>query len=105
MLQYTLQTFLQLNILILATPALAGWSLLPPAHPGLAHAAGIVWQYRTTEPNAAKTVALTQVRRASGRPSVMPSPAPVLVRPAVFAAVPAAALRTCIPFPHAARAP
>ena len=100
-----LQTFLQLNILILATPALAGWSLLPPAHPGLAHAAGIVWQYRATEPNAPKTTTLTQARQASaGRPSVTPSPAPVSVRPAV-APVPTAALRTCTPFPHAARAP
>ena len=100
------QTFLQLNILILATPALAGWSLLPPAHPGLAHAAGIIRQYRATEPNAPKIVTLTQARQASsGRPSVMPSPAPVSVRPAVFAAVPPAALRTCTPFPHAARAP
>ena len=100
-----LQTFLQLNILILATPALAGWSLLPPAHPGLARAAGIVWQYRATEPNAPKIVTLTQVRQACGRPSATPSPVPASVHPAVFAAAPAPALRTCTPFPHAARAP
>ena len=100
-----LQTILQLNILILATPALAGWSLLPPAHPGLAHAAGIVRQYRASEPNASKTMALTQVRQASGRPFATPLPAPVLVRSAAFAAVPTTALRTCNPFPHAARAP
>ncbi len=100
-----LQTLLQLNILILATPALAGWSLLPPAHPGLAHAVGIVWHYRASEPNTLKTVTLTQVRQVSGRPSATPLPVPVLVRPAIFAAVPTATLRTCNPFPHAARAP
>jgi len=99
------QTFLQLNILILATPVLAGWSLLPPAHPGPAHAAGIVWQYRASETNARKTVTLTQVRQAFGCPSAAPSSVPVLVRPAAFAAVPTATLRTCNPFPHAARAP
>ena len=100
-----LQTFLQLNILILATPALASWSLLPPAHPGLAHAAGIIRQYRVSEPNAPKTVTLTQVRRASGRLPSAPSPAPVLVRPVAFAAIPTTTLRTCNSFPHAARAP
>jgi len=100
-----LQTFLQLNILILATPALAGWSLLPPVHAGTVRAVGIVRQYRASEPNALKTVTLTQVRQASGRPSAAPSPAPVSVRPAVFAAVPTPAIRTCNPFPHAARAP
>ena len=97
-----LQTILQLNILILATPALAGWSLLPPAHPGLAHAAGIVRQYRATELNAPKTVTLTQVRQA------MPAAAPLCsapAKPAVCAAIPAPALRVCNPFPHAARAP
>ncbi len=100
-----LQTLLQLNILILATPALAGWSLLPPTHPGLAHAAGIVWQYRANEANALKSVTLTQGRQVSGHPPAVPSPAPALVRPAVFAAVPTATLRTYNPFPHAARAP
>jgi len=99
------QTFLQLNILILATPVLAGWSLLPPAHPGPAHAAGIVWQYRASEPNTPTALTLTQVRQASGRSSAVPPSVPVLVRPAVFAAVIPAALRTCNPFPHAARAP
>lgn len=100
-----LQTFLQLNILILATPALAGWSLLPPSHPGLAHVAGIVWQYRVSEPNTRGTTAPTQVRQVSRRAAAGPSPVPVSVRSAVFAAVSTAALRTCNPFPHATRAP
>ena len=96
------QTFLQLNILILATPALAGWSLLPPAHPGLAHAAGIVWQYRATEPNAPKTLTLTPLRQAK-LPAAATPPAPAKLA-ARAAAIPTA-LRLCDPFPHAARAP
>lgn len=100
-----LQTILQLNILILATPALAGWSLLTPAQPGLAHAAGIVRQYRANGLNAPKTLTLTQVRQVCGHPPAAPLPAPVLARSAAFTAVPTAMLRTCNPFPHAARAP
>ena len=98
-----LQTLVQLNILILATPALAGWSLLPPAHCGAAHAAGIVWQYRGTEAPAPKAAAQSVARQAKLPAAALPHPLPA--KPAVFAAVTTAALRICNSFPHAARAP
>ena len=50
-----LQTLLQINILILATPALAGWTLMPLAQPGAVRAACVVWQGRTTEAVAPKS--------------------------------------------------
>jgi hypothetical protein len=98
-----LQTLVQLNLLILATPALAGWTLMPLAHSGSVHAVGIVWQYR-----GIKTPAPTAETQAAARQVKLPAaaaPRPIPVKPAVFAAVPAAALSICNPFPHAARAP
>jgi len=97
------QTFLQLNILILATPALAGWSLLPPVHAGTVRAAGIVWQYRCAETSAPKAETPSAIRQA--KPASAAAPCPVPAVPAVFAAVAPAALRLCNPFPHTARAP
>lgn len=97
-----LQTILQLNILILATPALAGWSLLPPVH-GTVRTACIVWQFRAAETPSPKTaVSLSETRQAKRLP--------VLSLPfAPLAAVPAAAPRTVLvslpAFPSAARAP
>ncbi len=97
-----LQTFLQLNILILATPALAGWSLLPPVHGVTGDVVSIVW-HRTAKmpaPNAA--AAVTETRQAK-RLSVLPSP------PVPLAADPAAAPRAVLVslplLPQAARAP
>ena len=94
-----LQTFLQLNILILATPALAGWSLLPPVH-GTVRVACIVWQYRAAE---TPTVPVTEIRQAKRTAAVsrllllMPAAAETPAPRVVFASLPA--------FPHAARAP
>lgn len=97
------QTLLQLNILILATPALAGWSLLPPVH-GTVSAACVVWHYRVAEtptPKAA-VAAVMETRQATGL-SVLPSP------PTPLAASPPTAPRTVLVslsiLPHAARAP
>jgi hypothetical protein len=97
------QTFLQLNILILATPALAGWSLLPPVHAGTVRAVGIVWQYRGIETPVPKAAA--QIVACQAKLSAAAAPRPLPAKPSVFAAVPAAALRICNSFPHAARAP
>ena len=55
------QTLVQLNILILATPALAGWSLLPPVHGAAVHAVCIVRHRTETAPNVAAT---TEIRQA-----------------------------------------
>ena len=108
-----LQTLLQLNILILATPALAGWTLMPLTQTGAVRAACIVWQGRTVEavapkPAQAETV---QARRAtSPQPLVLPRfVMPALSRPAdavpASLAAPTAALVPFSPFPHATRAP
>ena len=99
------QTLVQLNILILATPALAGWSLLPPVHGVTGCAAGIVW-HRTAETLTLKTAAATETRPATRTAVVtrlsLPTPLP-------SAAVPAAAPQTVLislpVLPHAARAP
>ncbi len=97
------QTFLQLNILILATPALAGWSLLPPVHAGMVRAAGIVWQYRVVETPAPKAAVQASVRQATL--PIAAAPRSVPAKPTVFAASCTAALAAPHPFPHAARAP
>ncbi|MGI4790487.1 MAG: hypothetical protein ACRYFS_16745 [Janthinobacterium lividum] len=96
---------MQLNILILATPALAGWSILPPTH---ATIAGIVWQYRGVETTAPKTEVQTKVREASRHPSAALSRTfslPVHQPMAVFAPGRTAALISNPPFPQATRAP
>lgn len=113
MLHYTLQTLVQLNILILATPALAGWTLMQTAQPGTVRAACIVWQGRTVEAIAPRP---EQTPAVQARLVVHPHPLvlPHLVRPdaarpadqvAAFFVVPPAAFVTFNPFPHAARAP
>ncbi len=106
-----LQTLVQLNILILATPALAGWTLMPLAQPGAVRAACVVWQGRTTEAVAPKPEQTVQARRA-----VRPQPfiLPRLVTPGTatpadqapaFVVAPPAVLASFNPFPHATRAP
>ena len=108
-----LQTLLQLNILILATPALAGWAFMPLTQPGAVRAACVVWQGRTVEAVAPKS---EQVEAAKTRQAARPQPlvlprlvTPGVVRPAdqapVFLAAPPAALVSFNPFPHATRAP
>jgi hypothetical protein len=108
-----LQTLLQLNILILATPALAGWTLLPPSHPGDVRAACVAGPGRTAEAVAPRTE-----QAEAGRTALAPRPQPAMLPPlivpaaaapvnevAAFVAAPAAALTLFNPFPHAARAP
>ena len=108
-----LQTLLQLNILILATPALAGWNLMPLAQPGAVHAACVVWQYRSIETIAPKTerVQAEETQKAErSQLVVMPcatatSVVRLLPRMAAFTSAPAAILSSCNPFPQATRAP
>ncbi len=100
-----LQTILQLNILILATPALAGWSLLPPAHGVTGCIAGIVW-HRTAETPAPKMTASTETRQAARtalltRQSVL-APLPMAV---ACAPAPRTIFASLSVLPHAARAP
>lgn len=106
-----LQTLLQLNLLLLTTPALAGWTLMPLAQPGAMRAACVVWQGRVVEVAAPKAgpaeIAQTPARR---QPVVLPCfVAPAVARPvdqvAIFQAAPTAALVSFNPFPHATRAP
>ena len=98
------QTLVQLNILILATPALAGWSLLPPVHGVTGCVAGIVWH--TALPKCLRRKLLSVTRgRLLARLLWLVCPClrlsrrlPACLRPApIFASFP-------IP-PHAARAP
>ena len=96
-----LQTFLQLNILILATPALAGWSLLPPVQ-STVRVACIVWQYRAAE-TPAPTVTVTETRQAKRTAVVTQRLAPIPV--AVSSPAPHVVLASLPAFPHAARAP
>ena len=108
-----LQTLVQLNILILATPALAGWTLMPPAQPGAVRAACVVWQGRTTEAVAPKTRQAEAVQKQQAARllplslprRVTPIPArPVDQSPAFFVAL-VTAVVSFNPFPHATRAP
>ena len=96
-----LQTFLQLNILILATPALAGWSLLPPVQ-GTVRVACIVWQYRAAE-RPTPTVTVTETRQAKRTAVVARRLTPIPA--ATTATAPCVALASLPAFPHAARAP
>ncbi len=108
-----LQTLVQLNLLILATPALAGWTLMPLAQPGAVSAACVVWQGQTVEAVAPRSeqADLVQSRRAA-RPQTLVMPplvTPAAVRPvnqgSASSAAPTVALVSFNPFPHAARAP
>ena len=107
-----LQTLVQLNILILATPALAGWTLMPFAQPGTVRAVCVVWQGRTVEAVAPKP---EQTETVQARRAVCPQP-PFLPRratperqmptdQALTASAAPAAFASFNPFPHAARAP
>lgn len=106
-----LQTLVQLNILILTTPALAGWTLMPLAQPGAVRAACVVWQGRAVEAVAPKADPAETVRtQARPQPIILPR----LVAPAtarsvaqvpILQATPTAALISFNPFPHATRAP
>ncbi len=108
-----LQTLVQLNILILATPALAGWTLMPLAQPGAVRASCVVWQGRTVaavapKPQQAEAAPSRQVARP--QPRVLPRfVVPGVVKPAdqapTFLAAPAAVFVSLNPFPHATRAP
>ncbi len=95
-----LQTLVQLNILLLAAPALAGWVMSPVAHPMFAQAAQVVFlpavrqaettaqttEERLAAPQAAKRPAVTTPfavaasladathRRSPRRPPNLPSP-------------------------------
>ncbi len=108
-----LQTLLQLNILILATPALAGWSLMPLAQPGAVHAACVVWQYRSVEAVAPKTEHTSAEEKQSANiPRLLVLPRMVKVAAAVpanqacvFFVAPTEALVSCNPFRQATRAP
>jgi len=64
------QTLVQLNILILATPALAGWSLLPPAHGVTVHAVSIVWHRAGSVPAAIATAETQPAKRMGVLPAV-----------------------------------
>ena len=98
-----LQTILQLNILILATPALAGWPLLPPAHFDMARA-GIVRQFRVAETATLKSAVKTQQRHVTRlSAAAVSAPAPILARFPVDA--PDTAFVSFSTLPHAARAP
>ena len=96
-----LQTILQLNILILATPALAGWSLLPPVHGMTGCVAGIVWR-RAAETPAPNAAAVSETRQAKRIPVLPRPPTPL---GSVSTAAPRAVLVLLPILPHAARAP
>ena len=108
-----LQTLVQLNILILATPALAGWTLVQTTQPGVVRAACVVWQGRTAEavaPKAEQTESVQTRLAVRPRPLLLPrlvtpgTAKPIDQMPTFFVA-PAAALLSFNPFPHATRAP
>ena len=107
-----LQTFVQLNILLLAAPALAGWAALPVTNPMLTQAAQIVLlpivRQAETSPQATEDKRTPQPK-ASPRPLiaqrfVIVSRLPQTTQ-AAFSALVSDAVSLCNPFPHAARAP
>ena len=102
-----LQTFVQLNILLMAAPALAGWVVSPVASPMLAQAAQVVFlsPVRRVEatPQAAQERHTRQPaaqRLTSARPLAICSRS---FATGLSSAEPTIALFS--PFPHAARAP
>ena len=95
-----LQTLLQLNLLILATPALAGWSVLPVYHANTC-IVGIVSQYRAAEAALPVMEAAQAVPQAKTPTVPLPTPTGI----SVFAPAPAVVLTLDCPFSHAARAP
>ncbi len=104
------QTLLQLNILIYATPALAGWVVAPLGHAGPVRQVRLVWQMRAVEAAPPKVEApVRQERLRAVRVCPVAAVRPVPVRPVnqplVFADVPTARLASFHPFPHAIRAP
>lgn len=107
-----LQTFVQLNILLLTAPALAGWTLLPAAHPILAQAAQVVFQpaVRQAEGSpqavAERRAAYPSSQRSTvARPEVMVPPSPAMSS-SPSAVMPVEPIVTQFnPFPQAARAP
>ncbi len=107
----SLQMLVQLNILLAAAPALAGWALVMPlAHPSAARVACVAYQMarvetaspspfqRHAQPTLAHPAVLPRAFVA-GAPTVQNDPLPTFAR---FAA-PFASRFT--PFPHAVRAP
>ena len=108
-----LQTLVQLNILILATPALAGWIALPMAQPGMVQAACVVLQSRTAEAVAPKRTPVEVVRRSHGAiplPAILPRFTALLAEraadtPILFVTAGPASVASFRPFPHAIRAP
>jgi hypothetical protein len=107
------QTLVQLNILILATPALAGWIALPMAQPGVVRAACVVLQIRAVETVAPKqSPAETLSKAAAVRPVPLVLPRFVLAsneRPSSqchrFPDMYLASVASFHPFSHAIRAP
>ncbi len=97
------QTLVQLNILILATPALAGWSLLPPVHGVTGCVVGIVW-HRTAQMPAPKA-AVSDTRLATRAAVVARLPLPALVPVAAGVPAPRPMFASFSIPPHAARAP
>ncbi len=105
-----LQTLVQLNILILATPALAGWSLLPLAQPGVVRAACV----GSAKPDSRGSRAEDDAKR-SQRIRTSAAGCPAAFRPRCQKArllrfrpilpPPLAAVISFNPFPHATRAP
>ncbi|MBV9849858.1 MAG: hypothetical protein JO250_09320 [Armatimonadetes bacterium] len=107
---YALQTFVQLNILFLAAPALAGWVLSSAAHPMLAQAARVVSQPAVRQAEATPQAIAERYAPppAFQRPAVAPPLVIASDLPAVspLPAAPAEPVATQFnPFPHAARAP
>ena len=106
-----LQTLVQLNILFLAAPALAGWVASPVAHPMFAQAAQAIFQPAVWRAEA--TPRTVEAHRASGaasqrsavtRPFAMMADSAGTSEPVPAApAEPAVALFN--PFPQATRAP
>jgi len=107
-----LQTLVQINLLILATPALAGWALLPLSQPGVVRAC-VVAQGRglaAVAPKNAPAEASHTLKAVPVQPAVWPFQAVAAVRlsaeqPASIVAADAPSVVSSHPFPYAARAP
>ncbi len=101
-----LQTFVQLNILLLAAPALAGWVGLPLTHPSLTQAALVAFQ-----PLARQSEATPQAAEECDAPAQKSPARPAVALPAnqsnsIFLPAPPAFSASDFPsFPRTARAP
>ena len=106
-----LQTFVQLNILFMAAPALAGWVISPIAHPMLAQAAQVICLPLARQNEATPQAEKRHAPKPAAQHPVAVCPLAIADNFATTSSLPAslafteAVVNPFDPFPQTARAP